>query len=157
MKKFLLILLALASTNVFAALNKWTDANGKVHYSDQAPPPNVKATILRTSPVASSLASASGVPASSAPAAPKTLAEVEAEFKRAKQVKKDQADRAAQEQAKADADKARCAALQQNILALQSGTRIQVFAANGERAYMDDSQRQQGLAKAQQDFNAACK
>ena len=39
MKKFLLILLMLASANAFAGLSKWVDADGKVHYSDQPPPP----------------------------------------------------------------------------------------------------------------------
>jgi hypothetical protein len=75
MRKFLLILLIFASTNTFAELSKWTDADGKVHYSDQPPPANVKAKTLRTTPVDSSLTSASGVAASSAPATPKTIAE----------------------------------------------------------------------------------
>ena len=78
MKKFLLILLAFTSANVFADLKKWTDADGKVHYSDQPPPANVKAKTLRTTPVASGLMSASGVAAASAPAGSKTIAEADA-------------------------------------------------------------------------------
>lgn len=157
MKKLLLILLILTSANVFADLRKWTDADGKVHYSDQSPPANVKAKILRTTTVASSLASASGVAASSAPAASKTIAEAEAEYKKAKQAKKEAADKAAQEQAKAEELKTACAGLRQNLLALESGTRTQVYAANGERSYMDDNQRQQAIAKTQQDISIHCK
>ena len=157
MKKFLLILLILTSTNAFAELSKWTDADGKVHYSDQPPPSNVKAKILRTTPVASSLMGASGVAATSAPAAPKTIAEAEAEYKKAQKAKKEAAEKAAQEQTRIDANKAKCADLQQGILTLQSGVRIQTLNAKGERAYMDDSQRQQDLAKAQQNFSTNCK
>jgi len=157
MKKILLILLTLASANVFAELRKWTDADGKVHYSDQPPPANVKAKILRTTPVAGSLMNASGVAASSAPAAPKTIAEAEAELKKAQQAKKEIAEKAAQEQAKIEANKSKCADLQQGILTLQSGVRVQVLNAKGERTYMDDNQRQQDLAKAQQNFTTYCK
>jgi hypothetical protein len=157
MKKILLVLLTLASANVFADLRKWTDADGKVHYSDQPPPANVKAKTLRTTPVAGSLVSASGVAASSAPAAPKTIAEAEAELKKAQQAKKEAAEKTAREQAKADANKAKCAALQQSISTLESGVRIQVFTANGERTYMDDNRRQQDIAKARQEFSTYCK
>lgn len=158
MKKFLLILLILTSMNAFADLKKWTDADGKVHYSDQPPPANVKAKTLRTSPVAAgSLASASGVAAASAPAAPKTIAEAEAEYKKAQLAKKEAAEKAAKEQAKADAVKSQCAAAQQYLLTLESGMRIQVFDTKGERAYMDDNQRQQDLAKARQDVSTYCK
>lgn len=158
MKKFLLILLTLASVNVFAGLNKWTDADGKVHYSDQPPPANVKTKILRTSPVAAgSLSSASGVAAASAPAAPKTIAEAEAELKKARQTKKEAAEKAAQEQAKAEEIRTVCAGLRQNLMALESGLPTKIFTANGEQAYMDDTQRQQGIAKAQRDISTYCK
>lgn len=157
MKIFLLILLTLTSANVFAEFSKWTDADGKVHYSDQPPPANVKAKTLRTAPVAGSLASASGVAASSAPAAPKTIAEAEAEYKKAQKAKKEAAEKAAQEQAKAEEIKAVCAGLRQNLMALESGIPTQVFTANGEQTYMDDKQRQQNIAKAQQEFSTYCK
>jgi len=167
MKNFLLILLALVSMDVFAELNKWTDANGKVHYSDQPPPPNVKATILRTAPVTVNLSGASGVnasgvnasgaPASSVPAATKTIAEAEMEFKKAQQAKKEAAEKAAKEQAKAEEIKNMCDRLRQNLMSLESGIRTPIFTASGERAYMDDTQRQQAIAKAQQEINSYCK
>ncbi len=50
MKKYLAILLVLCVTNTFAALNKWVDEKGNVHYSDQPPPANVKKTTLRFPP-----------------------------------------------------------------------------------------------------------
>lgn len=149
MKKFLLILLMLVSTNTFAALSKWVDADGKVHYSDQPPPPNVKAKTLRVT-------SDTAAPAS-APAAPKTIAEREAELRKAQQAKKEAAGKAAQEQARVEAEKSACATAQQNLRTLQEGMRIMEVDAKGERSYLDDEQRQQRIAKARQDISAYCK
>src|SRR3972149_880557 len=106
MKKILLILLTLVSASALAGLHKWVDADGKVHYSDQPPPANVKATTLRSTSSAKDSASESGAAASSAPAAPKTIAEREAELKKAQQAKKEAADKAAQKQGEADARRA---------------------------------------------------
>ena len=50
MNKFLIVLLILCTNNTFAALNKWVDEKGKVHYSDQPPPVNVQKTTLHFAP-----------------------------------------------------------------------------------------------------------
>ena len=157
MKNFLLILLMLASTTAFAALSKWVDENGKVHYSDQPPPANVKAKTLRVTSEAAAPVSASGVAAESAPVAQKTIAEREAELKKTQLAKKQAADKAAQEQARIDAEKADCAAAQLNLRALQEGMRIVEIDAKGERSYLDDAQRRQRIEKAQQDIKTYCK
>lgn len=149
MKKFLLILLILASANAFAGLSKWVDADGKVHYSDQPPPANVKAKTLRVTSDAAAPASA--------PAAPKTVAEREAELKKAQQAKKEAADKAAKEQERIDAEKAYCVAAQQNLRALQDGIRMVEIDAKGERSYLDDEQRRQRIEKVQQDIKTYCK
>ncbi len=149
MKKMMLFFLMLASASAFAELSKWVDADGKVHYSDQPPPPNVKAKTLRVS-------SEPAVPAI-APAAPKTVAEQEAEFRKAQQMKKEAADKAAREQAKAEAEKANCVAAQQNLRTLQEGVRMVEVDAKGERLYLDDEQRRQRIEKAMQNVNTYCK
>jgi len=157
MSKFLLILLMLASTNTFAAISKWVDAQGRVHYSDQPPPPEAKAETLRSASDTEGTAGTSGVTATSAPAAPKTIAEREAELKKAQQAKQEAADKAAQKQAAADALKASCATAQQNLRTLQDGIRMVEIDANGERSYLDDKQRQQRIEKAQQEISNLCK
>ena len=157
MKKFLLILLMLASTTAFAGLSKWVDADGKVHYSDQPPPANVKAKTLRVTSEAAAPVSASGVAAASAPAAPKTIAEREAELRKVQQAKKEAADKAAQEQGKIEAEKAYCDAAQQNLRVLQEGMRMVEIDAKGERFYLDDEQRRQRIEKVQQDIKIYCK
>lgn len=147
MKKFLAILLLLSATAAFAELNKWVDAQGKVHYSDEPPPANVKSKTLRTAPAA----------AASAPAAPKSIAEREAELKKAQQAKKEAADRAAQEQANKETEKANCASAKENLRTLQSGTRMVEVDAQGEYSYLEDDQRQQRIAKAQEQIKNWCK
>ena len=157
MSKFLLILLMLASTNTFAAVKKWVDAQGQVHYSDQPPPAGAKAETLRSASDTEGTAGTNGVTETSAPAAPKTIAEREAELKKAQQAKQAAADKAAQKQAAADALKASCANAQQNLRTLQEGLRMVEIDANGERSYLDDTQRQQRIEKAQQDISNLCK
>lgn len=157
MSRFLLILLILASANTFAAVSKWVDAQGQVHYSDQPPPPETKAKTLRSASGTEGTAGSNDLTAASAPAAPKTIAEREAELKKAQQAKKEAADKAAQKQAAADAVKASCANAQQNLRTLQSGVRMVEIDANGERSYIDDSQRQQRIEKAQQEISNLCK
>lgn len=157
MSKFLLILLMLSSANAFAAISKWVDAQGQVHYSDQPPPPEAKAETLRSASGNEGTAGTSGVTAASAPAAPKTIAEREAELRKAQQAKKEAADKAAQKQAATDAVKANCATAQQNLRTLQAGVRMVEIDANGERSYIDDTQRQQRIEKAQQEISNLCK
>ncbi|BBI99322.1 hypothetical protein FGKAn22_10150 [Ferrigenium kumadai] len=164
MKRYLTILLLLSSTTAFAALSKWVDEKGEVHYSDAPPPANVKAKTLRpsaTTPESTTAPAnttpASGATAASAPAGPKTIAEREAELKKAQQAKKEAADRAAKEQANKETEKANCAEAQQSLRTLQEGRRITEIDAQGEYSYLEDDQRQQRIAKAQESVKNWCK
>lgn len=153
MSKFLLIILMLAYTDTFAAINKWVDDQGHVHYSDQPPPSNAKVETLRST----SDSDGNTTTPTSAPAAPKTIAEREVELKKSKKAKQEAANKALQKQAEEDAQKASCATSQQNLRTLQEGIRMVEVDANGERSYLDDNQRQERIAKAQQDVSTYCK
>jgi PDZ domain-containing secreted protein len=148
MGKFLLILLMLATTNTFAAIIKWVDDQGQVHYSDQVPPPGTQPKRVRQDSQDSP---------SSSPSATKTIAEREADLKKEKAEKQSAADKAAQQKAALDALKANCTTAQQNLRSLQSGVRIMEIDANGEKSYIDDAVRQQRIDKAQQDIENYCK
>ncbi len=157
MNKYLLLLLILVSANAFPALTKWVDADGQVHYSDVPPPPNANAKILRsTSSTAGSKRSEDST-AASAPAAQKSIAEREAELKKAQQAKKEVGEKAAKKQAEAEANKANCASLQKNLRALQEGIRMVELDANGNQSFLEDEQRQQRIAQTQQEINTRCK
>jgi len=157
MKNCLMALLMMFGMNAFAEINKWVDENNQIHYSDQPPPVSVKARKLRSSSDTRAPAEASGETAASGPAAAKTIAEREAELKKTQQAKKEAADKSAQNQAKEESSKANCAAAQQNLKTLESGIRIPVFSVDGESTYMNDEQRQQRIAKTQQDIGRLCK
>lgn len=157
MDKYLLICLMLVSTNAISALNKWVDADGRVHYSDIPPPPGKNTKMLSTTPGITGSRSAGESTASSAPVAPKTIAEREIELKKAQQAKKEVADKSARKQAVAEANKAYCASLQKNLGALQEGIRMVELDADGNQFFIDDEQRQQRIAKIQQDISSNCK
>jgi hypothetical protein len=147
---FLMLMLMLVTANASAAISKWVDSNGQVHYSDQ-PPPNVKTQSIRPAQGADASTSASGVPAQ------KSIAERDAEFKKAQLAKKEAAEKDAQKQAALEAQQSNCSNAQQALRSLQSGIRIVTIDANGERSFLDDSERQQRIEKAQNDVNTYCK
>ncbi|MGA9666493.1 MAG: DUF4124 domain-containing protein [Gallionella sp.] len=151
MKKYLLLVLLLSSTCAFAAITKWVDSDGQVHYSDEPPPSNTQQQTLRSDDESRSSQNASGV------SAQKTVAEQEADLKKAQIAKKEAADKAAQQQAVAAAQQANCANAQQNLRTLQDGVRIRTVDANGQPSYLDDNARQQSIEKAQNDVNTYCK
>lgn len=154
MKKFLtMLLLLLTSTTAFAALNKWVDEEGKVHYSDQPPPPNVKAETLRTGPVAPAVEA----PAAAAPAEAPGNAEREAELKRKQQAEKEAADRAALEQANREIERTNCENARQSLRSLEAGGRLAEYDASGEMRYVEDDEREQRIAKEQAAVNRWCK
>jgi hypothetical protein len=145
---FTIITLALICLNAHAELNKWVDSDGKVHYSD-TPPPDVTTQSVRN---------IAGKGATDAPASysPKSIAEREAELKKAKQEKTEASNRKAQQEADAEAKRHNCAAARENARTLQEGTRIVSYDANGERVYMDDSTRAQRLEEANKAISTNC-
>ena len=150
MSRFLLILLMLASTNTFAAISKWVDDQGQVHYSDRPPPPGTQPKTLREDSNVQDTESSS-------PSDAKTVAEREADLKKEKADKQSEADKAAQKKAAEDARKASCDSARENLRALQSGLRVMTVDANGEKSYMDDKERQQRIDKANQTISDNCK
>lgn len=156
MNKYLLLLLMLVSANAFPALTKWVDADGQVHYSDVPPPPNANAIILRSTSSTPDSKSSEGSTAG-APAAQKSIAEREAELKKAQQAKKESGEKSAKKQAETEANKANCATLQKNLRALQEGIRMVELDANGNQSFLEDEQRQQRIAQTQQEINTRCK
>jgi len=157
MHKHLLVLLMIFSTSAVAEITRWVDESGRVHYSDGPPPVSAQSKKLRSNASSDSTSKANETPAESATSAPKTVAERAAELRKAQLAKQEAADKNAQKQAEADAQKVNCANAQQSLKALQDGIRLVEFDANGERSYIDDEQRQQRIAKTQEDITRLCK
>lgn len=119
-----------AAVPASAALYKWTDANGRVVYSDQPPPGDVKVDTIASPPP----------PAN--PNAVKEMANKEAEGKKQQADAADNAKKAAQTRADATKMAGTCkdARLELNSLA---ANQILLYRVNekGEKVYMDDADR----------------
>jgi Domain of unknown function (DUF4124) len=142
---FALILFAL---NANAALNKWVDANGKVHYSDTVPP-DVDSQTVR---------SVAGSDESNAPATytPKSYVEREAELKKENKKNADAARKQAEKDKQAETRKKNCAAAQENVRVLENSPRIATYNDKGEKTYMDDTARAQSLEDARKVVSDSC-
>ena len=158
----MLFALALA-TSAAAQAYKWVDKDGKVRYGD-TPPPGVKATPLK----GASPAPAPARPAPSADAKKDAAKDVagkkdekpltpEAAFRKRQQEREEAEKKAEKERADAATKRQNCDSAQLNLRTLQSGQRVTVTDASGERAYMDDAQRQQAIARAQASVNEWCR
>ena len=144
MNRYFGILLLSLSVSAYGALNKWVDSEGKVHYSDEPPPSDVTVQPLAIPSVAS------GVPAQ------KSIAEREAEWKKAKKEREEAAQNAAQQQEEALAKQKNCAGAKANLQTLESGMLITTFDEKGERVNMDDAARQQGIEDARKQISEYC-
>lgn len=145
---FTIITLALISFNVHAGLSKWVDAEGKVHYSD-TPPPEVTTQSVRN------IAGKDQTDAA-ASYSPKSIAEQEAELKKAKQLKTEAEQKKAQQDANAQIRKSNCAAARENVQTLKGSTNIVTYDAKGERTYMKDDARAQRLDEANKAVSTYC-
>jgi hypothetical protein len=146
----------LVSLPAGAQLYKWTDANGRVQYSDKPPPagrPSERLTNNAISTVTSPAAPAG------TPGAPgqKSAAELEQEFRKRRA---DQAEAEKKAQAQADEQRSLQAACQQSqrqLTALQSGQRMATVDDKGERRFLEDSEIQQQIQRTQADIQKYCK
>jgi hypothetical protein len=143
----LLFLGALAFVGVaHAELYKWTDAQGKVHYSDQ--PPTVNTATIKDAPAGSSETATQAAQSLNAKDLAYQKRREEAEKARAK--------------AEKDAEQARmqsenCAKARNNLSTLQNTPRVYTTNAAGQRIYMDDAARAQALASNQKAVSDFCK
>ncbi len=164
------------STTAQAQAYKWKDANGRIVYSDQAPPKGTPAAnILKapkgfTAPAANAptAAAASTDPAKaaptsaatstsaapSAPKAPMTTAEREADFRKRQAENQKKAQEEEKKAAEESQRQAQCNSLRQNLAALESGQRIARTDSKGERVFIDDAERARDIQKGRQDLAA---
>lgn len=149
MKHYLALLLLLTSFSSHAALNKWVDAEGKVHYSDTAPA-DVKAKTLRSTSAPDSLSPVSGT------AAPKTLAEREAEWKKSQKSKEEATQKEAQQKEAAAIKQKNCEIARSNLATLENSPAIVSYNEKGERTYMDDASRKQSIEDSRKAVSSNC-
>jgi hypothetical protein len=149
MKFSLAIFLLCGSLSAYAALNKWVDADGKVHYSDTAPS-DVKVKKIKSSSSPDSISPASGA------SAPKSLAERDAEWKKSQKAKAEAEQKAAKKTEEDNVKQKNCALARSNLSTLESSQSIVTYNDKGERTFMDDASRTQQLEEARKSVSSFC-
>jgi hypothetical protein len=149
MKYCLAICLLFTSISAFSALNKWVDAQGKVHYSDSAPA-DVTVQKIRTSSNTESVESISGVPAQ------KTLAERDAEWKKSQKAKEEANQKEAKELEAIQIKQKNCESARSNLATYENSPRLATYNANGERSILDENARQQKIDEARKTVSSYC-
>jgi hypothetical protein len=155
MTRYIPLALCLLVLPAWAGLYKWTDENGKVHYSDQPPPGDVKKseTVKQPKPAAAGPAVAGAKPS----AAPKTPAEQEMEFRR-RRLEAAEAEAKAKKEAEASEEKKRnCERANAQVASLQRGGRITRPGPNGEQTYLSDDEIAKELVNARKAADSWCK
>jgi len=146
----------LANGAAFAQAYKWVDKDGKTRYGD-SPPPGVKATPMKP-PAAGATPAAPASPAVGAKDAQKGAPpNSEQGFKERQLKAKEDADKAAKEQANAEIKKQNCERSRSQLRNLQSGQRISETNAAGERVFLEDDQRGVKIAESQKQVDEWCK
>jgi hypothetical protein len=114
-----------------AVLYKWIDANGRVSYSDQPPPANVKAEIVNGGSLA----------AASAPDAVRDMAGQEMDLKKREKQRVEDQKKAEKARADAVAQEQACSELRARIRLYESDQNIARVNEKGETVYLDDTMK----------------
>jgi len=138
----------LAATTAGAQIYECTDAQGNKEFAQVCPPGTVQQTQKSSAGVTSSTSS----PAS----APKSIAEQEAEFRKRALEKKEAEAKAAKDAADAKRAEDECNKARANLEALETGQRITIPGANGERTYLEDADRPAQIASAKEAVDSWC-
>jgi len=129
-----------------AALYKWTDASGRVVYSDQPPPPGVKSDQMNAAPP----------PAN--PNAVREMAEQEAELKKRQQDRVKQGEDEAKTRADVAKRNTNCASARAQVQALGESQRvIYRYDDKGQRYALDGAARAREQAELLRWIDANCR
>lgn len=165
-KPFFIALIGLVLAASAQAQWKWKDAKGNVQYSDRPPPSGTPdKDILQRPPGASRSISVvpAGQPASAAASAPQpaasapTKAEQEATARQKQDQDREAAKQKEEERRVAAQRRENCSRAQASLRDLQSGIRITRTNEQGERIFMDDTQRQAEIDRTRNVMASECK
>ncbi len=154
MIRYLPLALCVLVLPAWADLYKWTDENGKVHYSDQPPTGDVRKEESLKQPRS---AAASEAPTAAAAGKPKTAAEQDMEFRK-RRVEAAEAEAKAQKEAEAaDEKKRNCQRATAQVASLERGGRLTRPGPNGEQNYMTDQEIAKEVVNARKAADSWCK
>ena len=133
-----------AGTPAFAALYKWTDANGRIVYSDQPPPSSVKSETLN------------GPPPPANPNAVKENALKDSELKQRQLLRAEQDRKSEKDRGDATKKAELCTQVRGQLKTYESNTPVYRFDDKGERVYLDDAARAKETERLQALLRERC-
>jgi len=128
-----------------ATMYKWVDKNGKVVYSDQPPPADVKSEIVKPPPPPVN------------PNAARELADKELEIRQRDKKRADDAQTAEKARAEATRQRENCVQARGQLQALQQSANVVRYNEKGERIVLDDAARREATERQQQAVLENCK
>jgi len=143
----LLFLGALAAMgSAQAELYKWTDAQGKVHYTDQ--PPTLKAQVIKHCDAGQ---------ADITSQATRSLDAKDQAYQKRRKEADEARTKADKEAEQARVQRENCDKARNHLSTLQNNPRVYTTDAAGQRTYMDDAARANALANSQKAVSDFCK
>ncbi len=145
--RILLSALLLAwSLGASAAMYKWIDDQGQVHYSQYPPRDRQVQTIVPPPP-----------PATPAAEAQKKLEETLRGLDETRKAREASEQKATDEAAEAERNRRNCAAAQANLERLTTGGRKKIVGEDGVAYYMTEEERQKRVQEARDQIDKYCK
>jgi hypothetical protein len=135
---------ALSASPASAVLYKWTDANGRVSYSDQPPPGNVKAEIVN------------GAPAASNPEAVRELATQDQDLKKLQAQRADAQKKADRTRAETALQEQACVEARGRVRLYESDQVISRINEKGEQVFLDDTMKNREKEKLEAQIRERC-
>ena len=143
LKHILLLLLLLTLTPLQAAVHRWVDDNGNVHYSDQPPAKQASEKIEIK-------------PHTPDPATQERLLRHKQTVESSQEAREEQKEQQQAEAKEAEQQKERCKQARAQLNLAETTGRIYETDENGERKYMDDKQREAYLEQAREAVKKFC-
>jgi Domain of unknown function (DUF4124) len=129
-----------------AELYKWTDGQGKVHYSDQPPTANAQTIKAHQSGQAETTTQAK-----------QSLNDQDQAYQKRREEAEQARVKSEKEAEQARIQRENCAKARNNLNTLQNTPRVYTTNAAGQRTYMDDAARADALANSQKAISDFCK
>ena len=150
---------ALACSGAAQAQWAWKDENGRLVFSDRQPPPNVKPESIVRQPAPSGAVRRTAEPAPSegaTQAGSRSMAERDMEFRK-RQAERAEAERKqAEELANVTRRNADCERARGYLRSLEDGARVMRTDPQGNREFLDDTQRAAEIARAREAVARGC-
>jgi len=144
-RALILLLLLIIATPLYAAVHRWTDENGNVHYSDRAP-----ATQKEKSEIHINVSKPD-------PTTVERLQRQQEALKSNLLIRDDQNKQQLADKEEAKQQLEYCKQAKERLSILQNNSRVFAVDKEGNETFMEDSQRQEQVDKANEMIKKYCK